>query len=541
MLSSNYIYYTQEHFMDSIGNSEIRLLSQTKEEILDNAIKMHKDRIKATINHKGLSSEESEQVEDLLKGDWISSFNQQADSQNYTWASSLSGGSIKVAIEQLQNEVSKESVSIINFTKQLNNLISIIENQYSETLKTYTSEVIKKFTENKQIGSKSSKGITSVSGRILETLRSSYSGQAFRVLNYDNVDADKLSASLGKLAVLKSQLSSTNGKAYLKSLGSDEKKAFWKDVIPKVKKWLDDFNALVGEIGMIEVIKKGTKETQTEFKELQENLLSHIQSTHRMKGQSGILVDARLREDKRLYEDFNNIENWYGKKQGSPYAMIANASNSKADSVIQINENSVTGSIGFSTKEYTTLDITKSIVPADIHFQSNSTMLTLLLREANYSYQDLIFLINMAAATTDSPLLDGTTNDKYDAMLAAEWDKLKDQLLYRAFYATLAGLGGQNDRVFFLGINGRIISVDNILSEIRNNLSKNKIIDNTRGEGFNRNEYQSMNKSYFITGPRSRAYGEARSGWIRGMSMRLMQQTKIDISLRLSDLKTLLT
>lgn len=536
----NYIYYTQEHFMRSISyNPQIKLLSQTKQQILDNALKVHKDRINDSINNKMLTQQQEQQVEDLLKGDWVNDFNKaQVDK---TWTEEFGDGDLKSAIEKLQQNISKEAPSISTFTRQLSALIGTVEQYYAPTIKQYSAAVINKFISNKQVGAERTKGMESVSGRILETLRSSYSGQAFRVMSQSDVEVDKLSASLGKLAVLKSQLSSTNGRAYLRSLGTDGRRAFWKDIMPNIQKWINDFNALAAEIGQMESLKNGTVETKKILDELEYFFGTQLKSTHRDSGGSGIYTKMFLNEDKRLYQDFDNIIGKYGKSNGTPYSMLNDASQPKADSVIQINGNTVIGSLGFSTKEYQQYGDLSNISSADIHLQSSSTMLTLLLREANFSYQDLIFLINMASATTNSPELDGTQNSKYDSLLQTQWDKLKEQLLYRSFYAALAGLGGQNDRVFFMGINGKVISVTDIINNIKNNVDKTKTIyGNIRGKGFDRSVYQKLNTSNFDIGPRSKAFGEYRSERMRADAMRQMQMTKIDISIRLNQLQQLL-
>lgn len=536
----NYIFYTQEHFMRSIGyNPQINLLSLTKQQILDNALAVHKNRINDSINNKFLTEEQQQQVEDLLKGDWVNEFNR--GQQNKTWADEFGEGELKSAIENIRHNIKKETPSISTFTKQLSTLIDTVEKYYAPTLKQYSKAVVNRFIEDKTVGSKSSKGIDSTAGRILETLKANYQGRAFRVLDYSGIEVDELSGSLGKLAVLKSQLNTTEGRNYLKNLGADGRRAFWKSIFPKVQKWIDDFNSLVGEIGEIKSLTSGTEQTKKIFDDFHYSLGAQLHSTHRQKGGSGIYTEMFLREDKRLFEDFNNIIEKYGKSLGTPYSMLNNASDSKADSVLQITDNEVIGSLGFSIKEYQQYGDLSNLTHADIHLQSNSTMLTLLLRESAFSYQDLIFLINIAASTTDSPNLDGSIESHYDNLLQSQWDKLKEQLLYRSFYAALAGLGGQNDRVFFMGLNGKIISITDIINNIKNNTDKAKTIyGNVKGRGFDRSVYQKINKNNFDIGPRSKVYGEYRSEKVRMEAMREMQLTKIDISIRLNQLQQLL-
>lgn len=132
-----------------------------------------------------------------------------------------------------QQQTEDRSFTIKEFQKNLTKLINLIEQSYEPMLKDYTASVIGKFTKgkgHKNVGSTAAKKkTTSVEGRILETLRGSYSGDAFRVSNKDvlsNSAKDRLSVSIGKLAVLKQMLNSKKGRSYISSLDKSDRNDF---------------------------------------------------------------------------------------------------------------------------------------------------------------------------------------------------------------------------------------------------------------------------------------------------------------------------
>lgn len=543
MILSDYIYFTQQHLMadEDFEYNLMSIISQTKSQIIDNALKEHQKRIQNLQTSAALSDSEKLMLEDLFlrETSWTKEINTNNVNPNAKMFSEAAFPDLHQQMIYFQQQTEDRSFTIKEFQKNLTKLINLIEQTYEPMLKDYTASVIGKFTNgkgHKNVGSTAAKKkTTSVEGRILETLRGSYSGDAFRVSNKDvlsNNAKDRLSVSIGKLAVLKQMLNSKKGRSYISSLDKNDRNDFWDSVIANSNSWIKEIIALVGEIGALDCIKQSGELGSEVFSDFNKFVHDNLKSTHRESmntGNAGIIMDGKFKEDPRLEKEFKKMVEVYGEKQGTPFSSF-NSFGSKADLVINRSKDNITASIGISIKDYqANIKIDGFLDKVGFTTQNSSTLLTLMLREANMSYSDVLTYINVGAATPNRADLRGQ-DAQYDARLENYWARFKEIVTYSSLYSTLAGLGGKNQEVYFLGINNKVIPITDILLQFRETVDKGSRFSllKSSGNGFNRNFFQEVNKKAFIEGPRSRiGYGEERSEDVRGKLMRELQQTRI--------------
>ena len=108
----------------------------------------------------------------------------------------------------------------------------------------------------------------------------------------------------------------------------------------------------------------------------------------------------RFKEDPTLAAMYERL----AKEQGGQVYSIRNNKTNVADINIKVNQNGVIGTAGISVKDYRLNDITDGNKAYNIHTQSNTPLLTFLLRECEFTTSELVTLMNVGAAlyTTDS-------------------------------------------------------------------------------------------------------------------------------------------
>ena len=220
--------------------------------------------------------------------------------------------------------------------------------------------------------------------------------------------------------------------------------------------------------------------------------------------------------------------------------------NPKASLQLRWGAGGVIGQVGINVPKAQDITFNNLTGGTSVVIQGNTPMLTLMLREAEMSYNDVVTAINIASAVPYHPSLLGyrTSESNFEDELEVVWQNLIEQLKYQAFYNALAGLGGSNENVFFMSISGQVYSIIDILQRFRSNPVNTLSFSNgvmSTGNGLQRAAYQKINQAAFIEGPRSKIYGQARSEKVRPSAMNLMQNTKLNISMNLATIANLVT
>lgn len=547
--AGQYIYYTQRHLIRDEASQIANLTKETKQGILKNAIKKQNKRKQKLLSAGDLSDSQKDILDDFLNNNskWVDELNQVSLKDS---SAEQSYPATYEAAMTLYNNISKKTITQKQFISQLNNFLNVVEKEYlgnNGILKDYTNYVTKEFINNKRLGGPkiNQKAGGSVSGRIIESIVNKTRSKAFKVSNYTEINSSskKLDSALLKLTALKAALGKSanfgGGFSYIAS--KKDSKEYWDEVKQVTMKLVGDFRALVGEQGALQNIVKGSEKTKNLFEKMENELHMTLDSTHYEKGvKDGVFFTSFLKEDPRLKEDLEKIVE-LEKAKGSIYSVFNTTSNQpKADISIFGGNNSVTGKLGISVKDYEEYVGKDGLTKVKIDLQSSTPLLTLMLRECEYSYDDLTTFINIGAARPVHPAYH-RPETRYENALSNMWEKIKENIQYRATLSALAGFGGKYEEVYYLDFNNNVISVSDVLDHLLNTLSYGSSIkfSSVKGDGLDRAVYQKMNEANYVLGKRNSANSESRSNATRTDAIAKLYKTKVDIALNLTQIQAL--
>lgn len=547
--AGQYIYYTQRHLIRDEASQIANLTKETKQGILKNAIKKQNKRKQKLLSVGDLSDSQKDILDDFLNNNskWVDELNQVSLKDS---SAEQSYPATYEAAMTLYNNISKKTITQKQFISQLNNFLNVVEKEYlgnNGILKDYTNYVTKEFINNKRLGGPkiNQKAGGSVSGRIIESIVNKTRSKAFKVSNYTEINSSskKLDSALLKLTALKAALGKSanfgGGFSYIAS--KKDSKEYWDEVKQVTMKLVGDFRALVGEQGALQNIVKGSEKTKNLFEKMENELHMTLDSTHYEKGvKDGVFFTSFLKEDPRLKEDLEKIVE-LEKAKGSIYSVFNTTSNQpKADISIFGGNNSVTGKLGISVKDYEEYVGKDGLTKVKIDLQSSTPLLTLMLRECEYSYDDLTTFINIGAARPVHPAYH-RPETRYENALSNMWEKIKENIQYRATLSALAGFGGKYEEVYYLDFNNNVISVSDVLDHLLNTLSYGSSIkfSSVKGDGLDRAVYQKMNEANYVLGKRNSANSESRSNATRTDAIAKLYKTKVDIALNLTQIQAL--
>lgn len=547
--AGQYIYYTQRHLIRDEASQIASLTKETKQGILKNAIKKQNKRKQKLLSAGDLSESQKDILDDFLNNNskWVDELNQVSLKDS---SAEQSYPATYEAAMTLYNNINKKTITQKQFISQLNNFLNVVEKEYlgnNGILKDYTNYVTKEFINNKRLGGPkiNQKAGGSVSGRIIESIVNKTRSKAFKVSNYTEINSSskKLDSALLKLTALKAALGKSanfgGGFSYIAS--KKDSKEYWNEVKQVTMKLVGDFRALVGEQGALQNIVEGSEKTKNLFEKMENELHMTLDSTHYEKGvKDGVFFTSFLKEDPRLKEDLEKIVE-LEKAKGSIYSVFNTTSNQpKADISIFGGNNSVTGKLGISVKDYEEYVGKDGITKVKIDLQSSTPLLTLMLRECEYSYDDLTTFINVGAARPVHPAYH-RQETRYENALSNMWERIKENIQYRATLSALAGFGGKYEEVYYLDFNNNVVSISDVLDHLLNTLSYGSSIkfSSVKGDGFDRAVYQKINEANYVLGKRNSVNSESRSNATRTDAIAKLYKTKVDIALNLTQIQAL--
>lgn len=547
--AGQYIYYTQRHLIRDEASQIANLTKETKQTILKNAIKKQNKRKQKLLSAGDLSESQKDILDDFLNNNskWVDELNQVSLKDS---SAEQSYPATYEAAMTLYNNIKNKTITQKQFISQLNNFLNIVEKEYlgnNGILKDYTNYVTKEFINNKRLGGSkvNQKAKGSVSGRIIESIVNKTRSKAFRVGNYTEINSSskKLDSALLKLTALRASLGKSanfgGGFSYIAS--KENSKEYWYEVKRVTMKLVGDFRALIGEQGALQNIVGGSKKTRDLFEKMENELHVTLDSTHYEKGvKDGVSFTTYFKNDSRLEEDLKKIIE-LEKAKGSIYSIFNTTSNQpKADISVFGGDNSVTGKLGISVKDYEEYVAKNGITGVKIDLQSSTPLLTLMLRECEYSYDDLITFINVGAARPVHPAYH-KPETRYESALSNMWERIKENIQYRATLSALAGFGGKYEEVYYLDFNNNVVSVSDVLDHLLNTLSYGSSIKFSliKGDGLDRATYQKINEANYVLGKRNSPNSESRSNATRTDAIAKLYKTKVDIALNLTQIQAL--
>lgn len=553
--TAQYIYYTQRHLIRDRAPQIASITRENKQRIVQNAIAAQEARKQKLLSSDGLSDSQINVLEDFLNNNskWVEELN----STNTKPTSAEQGypatyEAVSALIKSTEEGVSTQA----QFIKQLSNFLNTVEKEYlgnNKVLSDYTKYVTKMFINNKRIGSvqgnKNAQG--DIAGRIIEACIRNARTKAFRVNDFAGVteSSKKLNSALLQLTALRAALGRSSnyggGTSYMSGriYSTDEKgnnKMYWDRVKEVVRELAKSFQSLVGEMGALQSVITGSEKTLKVFDDMERELKGTFGSTHYEKG-NRVSCATRLRNDPNIKQDLKKIVD-LGKTKGSIYSMFNTTINQpKADLSFFSSDDKVSGKLGISVKDYETHVDASGIKITDISLQKSSPLLTLMLRECEYSYDDLTTIMNIGAARPVHPAYKWRAETNYEGALSSMWERIKENVQYRAVLSALAGLGGENEQIYYLNANNVVYSVTDILTHLSNTLTAGSSVKFSKiDEHMNRSKLQALNEKNYIEGHRDATHAVPRSEATRTDIMAAWYNAKIDVTLNLAQMQNLL-
>lgn len=554
--AAQYIYYTQRHLIRDRASNIASITRENKQKIVQNAITKQEKRKQELLSSNELSDSQRNVLEDFLNNNskWVEELN----SANTKSTSAEQGYPATYEAMRALIAATEEGASTqAQFIKQLNNFLNTVEKEYlgnNKVLSDYTKYVTNMFINNKRVGSvqgnKNAQG--NIAGRIIEACIRNTRTKAFRVRDYAGVteSSKKLDSALLQLTALRAALgrssnygggtSYMSGRVYSTDENKKTKTTYWDRVREVVKSLVEDFRPLVGEMGALQNVTTGSGETLKIFNDMERELKGAFGSTHYEKG-NRISCVTRLENDPRIKQDLQKIVD-LGKAKGRIFSMYNSTTNhSKADISFFSSDDKVQGKLGISVKDYETHVDTSGIGITDIKLQSSSPLLTLMLRECEYSYDDLVTIMNIGAARPVHPAYKERAETQYESSLNSMWERIKENVQYRAVLSALAGLGGENEQVFYLNANNVVYSVTDILSHLSDTLTAGSSVKFSKiDEHMNRSKLQALNERNYVEGHRDDKHSTPRSEATRTDIMAAWYNAKVNVTLSLAQMQNLL-
>ena len=550
MAIAAYVYYTQQYADTYLDFSS--LLRETKEDILTKALKNEVSRAQQLT--EGLSDEDRAKMEDYLSGSWVDDFNKEIGDANSA-AQVVFPETYEAAIALLDN-ATEAALESGEFAKALNQLLIAADKEYQFNLDAYAMDVIQFFAKSNTGATRNKSWATNNSSqlaqKIVNNLLGSYSGSGFDLKRKNvNYNSDRINHSFAKLAMLATQLPwltyAKKGERvtdyYLASKGTKaQKHAFWEDAMEKIKKWVSNFMSLMAEVAVAE----GYLSSESKIRKAIADLHKGIRITGSNKG-----VRLTLTEDPLLQKDITQLveyreNNGFGKNAGAVWNSLQQMATSKMD----VGEDYVVGTIGFSVKDYQTNDLSLSGLTSsyEFHTQSSTPLLTYLLRECGYTMEDVRLAVNLGAALPYNMGL--KADNQWEGSFASNWDTFIELIKYKGLLATLAGLDHSEDQTHFMVLNGKIFTVADLLAlmvaqfrEKRNAVSSANLISE-KGDGLERSKYEEINDRHFlpptIGGGKTWQLAHSRSETAYPEILNLMYNTKIETSITIREIGLLL-
>lgn len=537
---NDYIFLTQQHFLEQRGNNYGHLLQDTKQDILKNAIKQQTARQEQRF--QSVSGKTLEELHDILHSEnLIKELNSE---QEIDSAVDAYYPNAREAIANLSGEIKQAGTNVEEFKKVLDNFLSKIDQDFPLLRDNYYKAIKANFMANRLWGKVAARGDTEEARLYAAIMDSNYRMKVFRypIAELNDSNLNSIPSELLRLYTLRGLLDSS----------LTDRDGFWDGVGKSVLNWVGQIKNWLAENAVLKAYVQGDSKF---FEKLLDELHVDIKNTSLSGSQTsgvGISVTQRFEENgdlKSLYEELKQYreKQGYGDRSGNIYS-IRNAHTNVSDIKITSSDSNVTGFIGITVKDYESLKIAADGNLLNVHIQSNTPLLTLLLREANFSVSDLITFINIGATIPgfgdrNKYLETGDRDSRLGGdMLVGIWNNLKEQLPYRAVLAALAGFDTSDDQAFFMALNGKIFTIQQVLSSMLDVVNNNQVaahLTTISGQGLNQWYLRDINDAAFSPVRKGQTIEEAkqeRSSNVRQAIMNEFYETKLNVSISLANL-----
>lgn len=448
----------------------------------------------------------------------------------------LTPAAIKAQADQFDKDLQQISEFTTAFEDFINKTFS--DKEIQKVLEQHAQAIIQKLADSEGVDLGTIAGQSKVNQLIVQSfLARDY--KVFRIKN-DSVDYTKDGVdqwlirawtvynalpNAGDLSGVTMDVHHSGGRASSTATGESE---IISAVVDKLRGAIINFKGVSAEGAVLAALQPVVKQLQEITRETQNDLNVDLQSTG---GQGGINVQVRVKKDElnKFLQDMTQVEEIL-KSLGSRGKM-------KGDVSFIFSGNDILSRLGLSVKDYSSIQFNKtkgvsSVVSGEFDIQGGMSLYTLLNREANLSTSTIINLLKMLAVN----------DPDYDSNFNKMWEDIKTNALLYGFTNMLTGqLAGLQDTAYYLVLNGRVYTIGTVLNAIVRNLRKDPTggismnIAAIEGAGLDRQSYQDLNKKRPPDDDDISA-AKFRSDEVRRSTTRLMQDTKVKISVNLLNL-----
>lgn len=509
---NNYIhYYAQniDHATDIINR-----LNMTKSHIMDIAI----DNFKKRQQMKTSQGQNLQEISDFLDGS--------------LFANALKGGSLNsLPVPNIENPqdammiLSKSDSALDNIDKFLIDLQNNVgdyaakHNQdYNKLINDITALVVEEYAAN------SLENSTTLGQEILRSILSRNNEQFFRLTGKSlEVQTDIVKIVAVILALQDPpQLEGVSMEVnYSSKVSSSITATGQKEIFLELRKkywgWIEYMNAVAQENAFAVGVLKGNREVLEKL----ESVHGTIARVGDQVSKTNVQFDPRIKE--LLEESSKAYKAAMGKKK------------SKADVQMTITENGVTAVANVTMKHTKQHWNSTSSQHINLRLTHASPLSTMLVREAGISGNELYDIYNLAA---------GHGYYGEDGSLDLQWEQLINYLTYKAVLNSLAGINTEADANDYFAINNRIWTIGDVLQHIKESNSTVRWVEENNAEkgkmgGLTRKPYLAAN-AWISPYEKSAFSGAVRSAQVKPKITSIMHATKINVMLRLEDMKELM-
>ena len=217
---SDYIFLYQEDFMAQRSQNSAKLLMNTKDEILQNAI--HKQDIRMQNRFSSVPDVTMENLEELLHpGRLLQDVN---DNVSADLASKEFFPETIQALEQLLKECSEGFSSLTDFSNKLGSFLKTLDDSQAKLAKQYTQAIRQRFFKRHMDYGDSTIARLQADEEIFEAMmEGKYKGGFLSLANLDNVDSSIINSDIVKIFSLAAMLSDSGFKTFAKGPDSSFK------------------------------------------------------------------------------------------------------------------------------------------------------------------------------------------------------------------------------------------------------------------------------------------------------------------------------
>lgn len=502
MNDPNYLHYWWENVEEDAGLSNLHnLINQSSQDV----IKQNLDRLNAAkmelLSNSGLNAEDENTVAMLLDGTFFTGLDSQPVFDNTVDTSYFDLNSA------LNYAVAQESLSKIqsaaDYQTAFQDFIDAVysQNGLNNLWQSYAEEVIQEYMKT------SGAPRNQIASKIIQSVLNKNANQIF-VTNFRK--KANVSNMIAQISMLLYAL--PDAPDYAAALNSNSDSHLKNLMLRKFSGWTSVLRGVAAEHAFSMATLNANQQLFQRLKDVNATIKHTGSST----------TQVTFTPDLEQEEMLGKIDKAKSRIRGKRV--------NKADVSFVVGEGNVTASIGVTVKDVKPTETEDGTQKVRIRLQNNTPLLTLLMREAGFSGNQMRDILQIAVAHEASNT--GALNE--------EWQNLMEFVTYTAMLDALSGLHLEN-KVYYMVINNHMYSLDTILQHLSNTMRNGSqaYLKQTVGigkrSGLTRAAYSSRNRWEQPAGSPNTAAAEERSRKVYDTTLKNMNAVKVSVNMDLAE------